>query len=210
MKKTTLLHITIATTLLSSTFISVAQEEHNNTHQTEEFFRIINRYSQPSNPNETPTTPKVIRHDRYQANHRGLKGRSNNIAHARIYFGTDESGKPSYRAIQDHIANNPAFGEVKLVILHEGSWLNPFSNDSFEHIGTIADESSREKLIESMIAENGILFRLKNGIFNRLEKDGLWCPKQNAFIGGTKNTCMCDIFEEFEKQQKPASKIAKI
>lgn len=215
MNKKILFIATIASTLISfNRVLAITEAEEIRTQlrergiSLEEQNRLIRRLRQlPRNSDETPETPKVILHDKNQNRIGGdLKGRPKNIENARIFFGTDKSGEPCYQSIAKHLENNPDFGDIKLIIYHEASWF-PFSSDSFEYIGTVSDENAREKLIAAMTEqESGILFRLKNGLFARAEKDGVWCPAQKNknqeafFVGRTHDTSTCNRYAEFTKE----------
>jgi len=157
----------------------------------------------PSNPNETPTTPKTLRHDKERSPRGDLKRRPYNIEEARIYFGTDEEGKPCYQSVGEHFENNPKFHEVGLVLYQPG-WFS----ETFENIGTMADENAQTKLKDTMSDMSGyLLWKHKN--------HGAWCPEQNVFIGGTGDVGktdsngkatrnMCEVYAQFLEAKQQA------
>ena len=144
----------------------------------------------PWDVNKTPTTPDTIYHYVNPASAR-------NFYRKRIFFGTDQSGKPCYKRIREHAKDNPEFGNVGLVIFHQEAWHKLRFSDSFEMVGTYADESARNKLIDSMSG----FWILTQG------KGGVWCPEQNVFIGGTRDKNICDRFAEYLKQSETSKKI---
>lgn len=147
----------------------------------------------PSNPNETPTSP---RHDKEGGPRGDLKRRPYKMEEAGIWFGTDESGKPCYQTIAKHFEKNPKFRQVGLVIYQSG-WFS----EAFETIGTVADENAREQLSDVISDYDGMLLW-------KHKKNGVWCPLQNVFIGGTgdigktysdgkKTRNMCEVYARF-------------
>ncbi|HLC06883.1 MAG TPA: hypothetical protein VJJ26_01720 [Candidatus Babeliales bacterium] len=203
--------------IVNTAFISA--ESNNNTRQLRpELLAELRRQQAEEGPRDktkTPTTPSIIFHDKDQTRRGDLKGRPRNMYNARIYYGTDEDNKPCYRMISEHAENNPEFSKVGLVIYHEAGWFSP---ETFENIGTVANEDAREKLLDSISDMEGMLWW-------KHAKGGLWCPAQNAeetgfFIGGTreagrknpdgtKGRCMCDVYAEFLKQEPVPSKLTR-
>ncbi len=180
----------LTATILFSTYSTSALDTSERSTLTEEWvLELLERNSnQPQNPEKTPTTPDIIEH---QPNM--FKGRQRIFGRKRIYFGTDQSGNPCYATIWQHAKDNPAFGDVRLVIFQGNSKLAKFVNE-FRVIGTYADETKHHQLKNS-IAKHG----------------GVWCPEQNAIIAGTRDKNICTIFTEFEKEiaNQPKSKIFK-
>lgn len=175
-----MLYISIVTASIANTLCPTGEVNESFQRQLRnmEIQHLINR-SNPRDKAKTPTSPDIIEHGGNM-----LKG-GRNFYRKRIYFGNDKLGNPCYQSIREHEQNNPDFNNIKLVIFHEASMLKLRSEDSFEIIGTYSDEAALKKLLKS-IAANG----------------GVWCPEQNALIGNTRDTCMCDRFAEFT--QRPA------
>ena len=124
MNKKTLFMATMTATLISfSSILPLTEAEELRAQlgqpglsRTERDLLIIRLLGLPRNSHETPETPKVMRHDKDQTRGGDIKGRAKNIENARIFFSTDETGKPCYRPIHEHLRNNPDFGTIKLII----------------------------------------------------------------------------------------------
>jgi hypothetical protein len=156
----------------------------------------------PSDKTKTPTSPDIIEHE-----WNFLIG-GHFFEDKRIYFGVDESGKPCYLRIRQHTANNPEFGKVKAVIYHEPG---KFSEETFENVGPVVQNGRFNRRLENSIGA---------GWFSSESKGGLWCPAQNVFIGGTRDTGkptsdgtpirnMCQEYEQSLQRPQPVSKFKK-
>ena len=105
-----------------------------------------------------------------------------------IYFGKTSEGYHYCAPIEKH-EKNPDFGKVTLAIFQGHSlFFHPF-----KIIGTYSDKNKRQQLK------------------NRITQDGgLWCPEQNAFVGGTRDKSMCNAFAEFEKEYRKPTLFKKL
>ena len=146
----------------------------------QEFYRRLDRMN-------NPTTPQYIQ------NWQGFLG-GRYFYRRRIFFGKDELGKPIYQSIGEHAQENPEFGRVALAIFHPAAWYKLRSSDTFEVVGTFSDKDARTKVIKSMTP----------GWFEDVHKarGGMWCPEQNAIIGGTQDPEICDRFAQYLKEEK--------
>lgn len=193
---------TVATLSINTAILTEASQENreSETQRLREarYQEYLERKRQglPSNPDETPTSSKQVRHDQERSPRGDLKRRPYNIEEARIYFGKDENGNPCYQSVGEHFEKNPEFQKVELVLYQPG-WFS----ESFENIGTMADKNAQEKLKDSMSDMDGYL------LWKR-KKCGVWCPIQNVFIGGAGDTGktysdgtttrdMCEVYAQF-------------
>jgi hypothetical protein len=148
----------------------------------------LNRRAQglPTNPDETPISAKIIYHDSDVI----IKGRRYDIEKARVWF-TDEYSHPCYRTVAEHFEKNPDFQDVDLVLYKKG-WIA----DSFEKMGTVADENAR-KQFKAVLAER------EGWLLPGDKRGGLWCPLENVFIGGTRDVTVCEAYARcLTKEQK--------
>ena len=174
----TKLNITLFLILTHSSVITMHDETSNYYH-----------YNEPQDPNKTPTTPDIIDH------YSGLIG-ARNFYRKRIFFDKDEFGNPYYKTIAQHAKDNPKFGQVKLVIFYETAWYKLRFSDQFKIVGVFANVYARQKIINSATTS---LWELITAGINR---GAVWCPAQNAIIGGTRDPKICDRFAQYLKKQK--------
>ncbi len=195
-----LLTIAIATNFGNTSILAEQSQNNNNEQQdhiqerndTQDQFNEIYRdhlrrrlEGFPSDPNKTPTDPDIIEH------YRDLVF-GQNFYRKRIFFGTDESGKPCYKRIMEHEQNNPKFGDVDLVIFHKAAWHKLRFSDSFEVAGIYVDEDARHKTIQSMAG---------SWLFGKGE-GGVWDPQRNTIFGGTRDKEIGKKFDEYMERQK--------
>lgn len=156
----------------------------------EELERLFDR-SRPRDKNKTPTSPDIIEHD--GGIFGGILG-GQNFYRKRIYY--SDKNEPRYARIYEHM-KNPKFNDVKIIIRQKVSYFTLFlsyipfldvnTNDYFEYVGNFWDEGAQRKLIKSII---------RNG--------GVWCP-DFGFVGGTRETGVCDMRDEFKKLEQEAA-----
>jgi len=94
-------------------------------------------------------------------------GKVHNFYDEKIFFDRDISGKPIYKKISEHAADNPKFGKVLLVLYyHKKKYKN-----QFVIMGTYSNQVALKKFLRKMQT----LFGYSRGA-------ATWCPKQNALI----------------------------
>ena len=133
-----------------------------------------------------PEQPAILEH----SEHVIIPLRKKNLDDNIIFFGTDASGKPCRKKIAEHAQDNPNFGTIKLVAFHEAYWFFYSYDEFFDDLGTYENEKP--------------LLLFKAHMSNSIDwhAGGVWCPKINTMIGGTKDTGVCDRFVEYHKKMK--------